>query len=49
MKKWFNTNYHYLVPQLNQDTRFKLTGNKIFAEFAEAKELGIITRPVKAE
>ena len=46
MKKWFNTNYHYLVPQLNQDTRFKLTGNKIFAEFAEAKELGIITRPV---
>ena len=46
MKKWFNTNYHYLVPQLNQDTHFKLTGNKIFAEFEEAKGLGIITRPV---
>lgn len=46
MKKWFNTNYHYLVPQLNQDTHFKLTGNKIFAEFEEAKKLGIITRPV---
>jgi len=46
MKKWFNTNYHYLVPQLNRDTQFKLTGNKIFTEFAEAKELGIITRPV---
>lgn len=46
MKKWFNTNYHYLVPQLNQDTQFKLTGTKIFDEFNEAKELGIITRPV---
>lgn len=46
MKKWFNTNYHYLVPQLNQDTQFKLSGDKIFKEFAEAKELGIITRPV---
>lgn len=46
MKKWFNTNYHYLVPQLNQDTQFKLSGDKIFKEFAEAKDLGIITRPV---
>lgn len=46
MKKWFNTNYHYLVPQLDQDTRFKLSGSKIFDEFAEAKQLGIITRPV---
>lgn len=46
MKKWFNTNYHYLVPQLDQNTHFKLTGTKIFDEFNEAKQLGIITRPV---
>lgn len=46
MKKWFNTNYHYLVPQLNQSTNFKLTGTKIFDEFNEAKQIGIVTRPV---
>lgn len=46
MKKWFNTNYHYLVPQLTADSHFKLTGTKIFDEFNEAKEEGIITRPV---
>lgn len=46
MKKWFNTNYHYLVPQLDQKTHFKVTGTKIFNEFNEAKKLGITTRPV---
>ena len=46
MKKWFNTNYHYLVPQLTKDSHFKLTGKKIFDEFTEAKEQGILTRPV---
>lgn len=46
MKKWFNTNYHYLVPQLDQDSHFRLTGSKIFDEFNEAKRDGIITRPV---
>ena len=46
MKKWFNTNYHYLVPQLDKDSHFKLVGTKIFDEFEEAKQEGIITRPV---
>lgn len=45
MKKWFNTNYHYLVPQLTNDTSFQYHGGKIINEFLEAKELGIITRP----
>ncbi len=46
MKKWFNTNYHYLVPKFEKNTAIKVTGDKIFTEFAEAKELGITTRPV---
>ncbi|MFC6322235.1 5-methyltetrahydropteroyltriglutamate--homocysteine S-methyltransferase [Companilactobacillus baiquanensis] len=46
MKKWFNTNYHYLVPQFSKDTDIKLTDTKIFDEFQEAKDAGITTRPV---
>ncbi|MFD1472265.1 5-methyltetrahydropteroyltriglutamate--homocysteine S-methyltransferase [Companilactobacillus mishanensis] len=46
MKKWFNTNYHYLVPQFSDKTEIKLTDNKIFDEFQEAKDAGIQTRPV---
>ena len=46
MKKWFNTNYHYIVPQFTPDTDVKLAGTKIFDEFVEAKEDGTITRPV---
>jgi len=46
MKKWFNTNYHYLVPELFDDTEIKLAGDKPFAEYAEAKELGVLTKPV---
>ena len=46
MKKWFNTNYHYIVPQFTADTDVKLAGTKIFDEFVEAKEDGMITRPV---
>lgn len=46
MKKWFNTNYHYIVPELGINTKIKLTGNKPFAEFTEAKEAGICTKPV---
>lgn len=45
MKKWFNTNYHYLVPQFFKTTDIKLTDTKIFDEFQEAKEAGIKTRP----
>lgn len=46
MKKWFNTNYHYIVPKFEKDTQVKLSDSKIFDEFAEAKELGLDTRPV---
>lgn len=46
MKKWFNTNYHYLVPEFEDDTEVKLVGTKIFDEYQEAKDQGYQTRPV---
>lgn len=45
MKKWFNTNYHYMVPEIDDDTQLKLVGDKLFTTFSEAKEIGIQTRP----
>lgn len=45
MKKWFNTNYHYIVPELEDDTKIALTGTKPFAEYQEATQQGIDTRP----
>ncbi|MBR3081254.1 MAG: 5-methyltetrahydropteroyltriglutamate--homocysteine S-methyltransferase [Clostridiales bacterium] len=44
MKKWFNTNYHYIVPEIDDDTVIELTGNKPVEEFKEAKALGIDTK-----
>ena len=46
MKKWFNTNYHYIVPEAEDSTQIRLSGNKLWDEYAEAKELGIETKPV---
>lgn len=46
MKKWFNTNYHYIVPEIEDDTEVELVGNKPFQEFEEAKNNGLITKPV---
>jgi 5-methyltetrahydropteroyltriglutamate--homocysteine methyltransferase len=47
MTKWFDTNYHYLVPELGPETRFSLSSSKPFDEHAEAmEELGIDTVPV---
>lgn len=46
MKKWFNTNYHYLVPECDNADIIALTGDKIFKEYLEAKELGIESKPV---
>ena len=48
MTKWFDTNYHYLVPELGPGTRFRLAdaAAKPLAEYREAKALGIETRPV---
>lgn len=46
MKKWFNTNYHYIVPELEDDTEISLSGTKPWDEYEEAKALGIETKPV---
>ena len=46
MKKWFNTNYHYIVPEISDDTELKLASNKPFELYKEAKEAGIETKPV---
>ena len=46
MSKWFDTNYHYLVPEFAADQVFQLSSTKIFDEYREAKALGIDTRPV---
>lgn len=46
MKKWFNTNYHYIVPETEDDMKIKLSGDKLWNEYAEADELGIETKPM---
>jgi len=46
MTKWFDTNYHYLVPELSKDQEFKLSSNKPFSEYEEAKQAGFNTKPV---
>lgn len=46
MTKWFDTNYHYIVPEFRPKQRFRLSSTKPFDEFREALELNIRTRPV---
>ncbi|MDP9838213.1 5-methyltetrahydropteroyltriglutamate--homocysteine methyltransferase [Neorhizobium huautlense] len=46
MTKWFDTNYHYMVPEVVEDQAFGLTSAKPLEHFIEAKALGIHTRPV---
>jgi 5-methyltetrahydropteroyltriglutamate--homocysteine methyltransferase len=46
MTKWFDTNYHYIVPEFRKGQTFKLSSTKIIDEFLEANSLGITTRPV---
>ncbi|MDB5714942.1 MAG: 5-methyltetrahydropteroyltriglutamate--homocysteine S-methyltransferase [Sphingomonadales bacterium] len=46
MTKWFDTNYHYMVPEIAVDQSFQLTSTKAVDEFNEAKALGYHTRPV---
>lgn len=45
MTKWFDTNYHYLVPEIGPETSFSLTSNRIVEEFEYALANGIQTRP----
>lgn len=46
MTKWFDTNYHYIVPEIAKHQQFKLWPNKVIEDFVEAKARGILTRPV---
>lgn len=46
MTKWFDTNYHFIVPELHRGEVFKLNASKPLAQYREAKALGIATRPV---
>ncbi|MCE7056329.1 5-methyltetrahydropteroyltriglutamate--homocysteine S-methyltransferase [Algoriphagus sp. AGSA1] len=46
MTKWFDTNYHYIVPEFTKNQEFKLFSTKAIKEFVEAKQLGIVTKPV---
>ncbi len=46
MTKWFDTNYHYLVPEFTRHQVFGLTSCKVLDEFREAKALGINAKPV---
>jgi 5-methyltetrahydropteroyltriglutamate--homocysteine methyltransferase len=44
MTKWFNTNYHYIVPELSKEDNYSLNASKIISEYNEAKSLGIKTK-----
>lgn len=46
MTKWFDTNYHYIVPEFEEGQSFSLSSTKIFDQFKEALDAGIKTRPV---
>ena len=46
MKKWFNTNYHYMVPEIDDTTKICLSGEKPFTEYQEAKAAGVNAKPV---
>ncbi|KAJ2750672.1 methionine-synthesizing 5- methyltetrahydropteroyltriglutamate--homocysteine methyltransferase [Coemansia pectinata] len=46
MKKWFDTNYHYMVPEVADNQAFSLHSTKVVDEFKEAKALGYAARPV---
>ncbi|WP_319559403.1 5-methyltetrahydropteroyltriglutamate--homocysteine S-methyltransferase [Marispirochaeta sp.] len=46
MTKWFDTNYHYIVPEFSADTGFTLDASRLLQELAEVKSLGITAKPV---
>ena len=46
MTKWFDTNYHYLVPEISESTPFRFADDRIVRQFVEAEEAGVVTRPV---
>ncbi|CAD85347.1 MULTISPECIES: 5-methyltetrahydropteroyltriglutamate--homocysteine S-methyltransferase [Nitrosomonas] len=46
MTKWFNTNYHYIVPEFDDTTQFRLASDRLFQEIEDAKALGITAKAV---
>ncbi|WP_369326688.1 5-methyltetrahydropteroyltriglutamate--homocysteine S-methyltransferase [Alcaligenes nematophilus] len=46
MTKWFDTNYHYIVPEFTADTQFKLDASRLLEQLAEAKVQGVKAKPV---
>lgn len=46
MSKWFNTNYHYIIPEFHANVTPKYVQRKFVKQFLEAKAIGIVTRPV---
>ena len=46
MTKWFDTNYHYIVPEFNADQTFRIASDKLFDDLAEARALGVRAKPV---
>ena len=46
MTKWFDTNYHYIVPEFDAGTGFKLDTSRLLAQLAEARAQGVATKPV---
>ncbi|MES2037652.1 MAG: 5-methyltetrahydropteroyltriglutamate--homocysteine S-methyltransferase [Pseudomonadota bacterium] len=46
MTKWFDTNYHYIVPEFTADTKFALDATRLLEQLAEARRLGVKAKPV---
>jgi 5-methyltetrahydropteroyltriglutamate--homocysteine methyltransferase len=46
MRKWFTTNYHYIVPEFEDSTEIQIAGDKPFEEVAQAQALGVAAKPV---
>ncbi|MGY1488974.1 5-methyltetrahydropteroyltriglutamate--homocysteine S-methyltransferase [Methylobacillus pratensis] len=46
MTKWFDTNYHYIVPEFNANSEFKLDASRLLEQLAEAKAQGVKAKPV---
>ena len=46
MTKWFDTNYHYIVPEFDQHTRFQLNADRLIAQIKEARTQGLTPKPV---
>lgn len=46
MTKWFDTNYHYIVPEFHEDTQFKLDASRLVDQIAEARAQGVKPKPV---